>query len=89
MREVFEEAGLECRFSELLGFSDRPSPEDGSPRRTAFVRMIVDYAPDEWQHQVAGVGADAGMVFACRWVSEQVELADYQHEFLRSDHLTA
>jgi hypothetical protein len=44
--------------------------------------MTVDYAPDQWQHQVAGAGADAGMLFACRWGSSDTELADYQHEFL-------
>lgn len=85
IREVFEETGLECRFAALLGYSDRPSPDDGSPRRTAYVHLTVDYAPEEWEHRATGSGMDAGMIFRCRWVGRDVELADDQHEFFAAE----
>ncbi|GAA2100073.1 hypothetical protein GCM10009801_72280 [Streptomyces albiaxialis] len=70
LREVAEETGLTAvTVLRALGAEDRPHPETGEPRRTAFfvLRAPAD-APDAWHHEVGGEGGDAGMVFACRFV---------------------
>lgn len=83
VREVAEETGLTARFAGVLGYSDRPHPGTGAPRRTAYVRLELDHVPArEWVHGVSGDGADAGLRFACRWAPPTIVLADEQHEFL-------
>lgn len=75
MREVFEKTGLDARFKALLGYADAAG-EDGSPHRTAYVGLDVDYAPDSWAHTGAGAGAGTGTSFACRWAARDVVLTD-------------
>ncbi|GFH73849.1 hypothetical protein Sdia_46170 [Streptomyces diastaticus subsp. diastaticus] len=48
---------------------DRPHPDTGRPRRTAFFLLRApDDAPDVWLHQVRGEDGDAGLTFACRFL---------------------
>ncbi|MFD5204640.1 NUDIX domain-containing protein [Streptomyces sp. NPDC058375] len=86
LREVAEETGLTgARVVRRIAVDERPHPETGQPRRTAF--LLLDAPPDgpvEWEHRVRGDGADAGMRFACRFAPLPLEhpLADAQDAWL-------
>ncbi|MER5556471.1 NUDIX domain-containing protein [Streptomyces sp. NPDC002793] len=86
LREVAEETGLLTAIVvRPLAVEDRPHPETRQPRRTTFflLRAPAD-TPDAWHHRVKGGGADAGLVFACRFVPLPLgqPLADGQDEWL-------
>ena len=40
----------------------------GAHRSHAFHAEVASEGPDEWEHRVGGSGADAGLVYLCRWV---------------------
>ena len=40
----------------------------------AFHAMAGSEGPDEWEHQVTGTGADAGLTYLCRWVPLRADL---------------
>lgn len=71
LREVREETGLVALvLRSRLHSENRPHPVSGKPRSTTlFVADVVGEAPDAWLHSVSGHGADAGMVFECRFVA--------------------
>lgn len=51
-----------------IAVEDKPHPETGQPRRTAFFLVRApEGTPDAWEHHVQGDGADAGLLFACRF----------------------
>ena len=70
-REVAEETGVvadvvgelagPAEFARLYGTAHHESH--------AFHALANSGGPDEWEHSVGGTGVDAGLVFACRWVS--------------------
>jgi ADP-ribose pyrophosphatase YjhB (NUDIX family) len=71
VREVAEETGVsvtvvreladEEEFERLFG--------PGAHKSHAFHAQADLGGPDEWEHPVSGTGMDAGLVYACRWVS--------------------
>ena len=68
VREVVEETGLSCiRVIRLLGTQECIA-EDGSGVFSTFVWATSPAGGrDSWEHEVAGDGEDAGMVFSCRF----------------------
>ena len=83
VREVFEETGVDARLVRELGSTDGIAPS-GEPRRNFFFELETDESRDAWEHVVRGNGDDAGLVFACRFVSLDPlpDLAGRQGEFL-------
>ena len=71
------EAGLLRELAEETGVTgariDRELPDFECNYRTfshnhAFHVVVEQETPDEWEHRVAGKGADAGLTHHCRWV---------------------
>ncbi|MEE2055997.1 NUDIX domain-containing protein [Rhodococcus artemisiae] len=86
LREVTEETGLDlCPVIGAVGIDHRPHPITGQPRHTHVLHL---HAPeddhDSWIHTVRGTDTDAGLQFACRFVSLPLSgsLADEQDLFL-------
>ncbi|TDB80846.1 NUDIX domain-containing protein [Actinomadura sp. KC216] len=86
LREVAEETGLvSASVVRQVMVEDKPHPETGQPRRTAFFHLHVpETTADAWNHTVRGGGSDAGMTFACRFLPLPLEepLADEQDAWL-------
>ncbi|MBW8485726.1 NUDIX hydrolase [Actinomadura parmotrematis] len=85
-REVEEETGLRgAVLVRELAVDERPHPVTGRPRRTAFFHLQAPSGtPDAWEHTAGGDGADAGMIFACRFAPLPLDrpLADGQDRWL-------
>jgi 8-oxo-dGTP diphosphatase len=66
-REVEEETGLaNIRIvRELPGFEDHYRSRY---ENHGFHVILVEEAPEEWEHVVRGTGDDAGLAFRYRWV---------------------
>jgi len=86
VREIREETGLaDVEVIAELGTEDKPHPDTGEPRRTTYFHLrAVAGTPDRWRHQVDGDGADAGLLFACRFEPLPLPgpLVDQQDVFL-------
>lgn len=86
LREVAEETGLlGAALFRQIAVEDKPHPDTGQPRRTSFFHLQAPAdAPEEWTHHVHGDGDDAGLIFACRFVSLPLKqpLADDQDAWL-------
>ncbi|MGW4643358.1 NUDIX hydrolase [Sphaerisporangium sp. NPDC004334] len=86
LREVAEETGVTgVSIVRLIAVDDRPHPDTGQPRRTTFFQFTVQAdADDAWLHHVHGDDADAGLLFACRFVPIPLveRLADAQDAWL-------
>lgn len=89
-REVREETGLlGLQFVGQVGAAELGLDDPGGPSMTTYVHLAL---PDgaaatdagEWEHAVTGDGADAGMIFRCRWepLPLSVELAGGQGQFV-------
>jgi ADP-ribose pyrophosphatase YjhB (NUDIX family) len=70
-REVAEETGITGvsvvrRLADADEFERLYGP--GAHRSHAFHAELGSEGPDEWEHRVGGSGADAGLVYLCRWV---------------------
>jgi 8-oxo-dGTP pyrophosphatase MutT (NUDIX family) len=93
VREVTEETGLGglTYIGELGAIELGPGDADGPSVRN-FVRLAAPAADEPvegersrvWEHAVTGDGADAGMIFRCRWEALPLglELAGDQGAFL-------
>jgi ADP-ribose pyrophosphatase YjhB (NUDIX family) len=71
VREVEEETGVTgLRIVGELADADEVDRLYGVlvHRSWAFHAVVDGGGPDAWDHQVAGTGMDAGMVFPCRWL---------------------
>ena len=73
LRELEEETGV--RRARIV----RELPEFECNYRTfsrshAFHVVVEEETPDEWEHRVAGKGADAGLTHHCRWVPLSTDL---------------
>jgi 8-oxo-dGTP pyrophosphatase MutT (NUDIX family) len=70
-REVEEETGI-TGVSVVRRLADADEFERlygvGAHRSHAFHAEVASESPDEWEHRVGGSGADAGLVYLCRWV---------------------
>ena len=70
-REVEEETGI-TGVSVVRRLADADEFERlygrGPHRSHAFHADVAADGPDEWEHRVGGSGADAGLVYLCRWV---------------------
>jgi 8-oxo-dGTP pyrophosphatase MutT (NUDIX family) len=70
-REVEEETGI-TGVSVVRRLADPDEFERlygvGAHRSHAFHAEGASEGPDEWEHRVGGSGADAGLVYLCRWV---------------------
>ena len=70
-REVEEETGI-TEVSVVRRLADADEFErlygPGPHRSHAFHAEVAADGPDEWEHRVGGSGADAGLVYLCRWV---------------------
>jgi 8-oxo-dGTP pyrophosphatase MutT (NUDIX family) len=71
VREVQEETGITGisvvrRLADMDEFERLYGP--GPHRSQAFHAEVTTEGPDEWEHRVRGSGADAGVVYRCRWV---------------------
>jgi 8-oxo-dGTP pyrophosphatase MutT (NUDIX family) len=93
LREVAEETGLTgLSYVDQIGATELGLNEPGGPSLTNFVHLVASdpatrgegEGPQPWDHSVTGDGADAGMVFRCRWepLPLGVVLADGQGAFL-------
>ncbi|MET7784373.1 MULTISPECIES: NUDIX hydrolase [Streptomyces] len=86
LREVAEETGLLAVTAvRQIAVEDKPHPDTGQPRRTSFFYLQAPAdTPDEWGHHVHGGGDDAGLTFACRFLSLPLKqpLADDQDAWL-------
>lgn len=86
LREVAEETGLVAlELGVPLQTEDKPHPISGQSRTTTF--FVVEAArqtPHAWVHSVLGDGADAAMVFNCRFAALPLRypLADDQDAWL-------
>lgn len=69
LREVYEESGLlDLTVRTLLHTEHKAHPTTGIPRTTTyFVLDAPHQTPEAWTHTVQGDGADAGMIFTCRF----------------------
>lgn len=89
-REVQEETGLGgLQFVGQVGFVELGLDEPGGPSMTTYVQLAAPAEGDdadvvEWERVVTGEGADADMVFRCRWepLPLGIELAGDQGRFL-------
>jgi 8-oxo-dGTP pyrophosphatase MutT (NUDIX family) len=70
-REVEEETGI-TGVSVVRRLADADEFERlygrGPHRSHAFHAEVAADGPEEWEHRVGGSGADAGLVYLCRWV---------------------
>ncbi|MFE9107519.1 NUDIX domain-containing protein [Actinomadura geliboluensis] len=86
LREVFEETGLsDVSVVRRVAVEEKPHPCTGEPRRTSFFHLVAGASvADAWEHAVGGDGGDAGLTFACRFVSLPLArpLADDQGAWL-------
>lgn len=86
LREVTEETGLDrCTVIGAVGIDHRPHPITGQLRHTHVLHLRAsDDSHDSWIHTVRGTDTDAGLQFACRFVSLPLPgpLADEQDLFL-------
>ncbi|GHE84632.1 DNA mismatch repair protein MutT [Streptomyces spiralis] len=86
LREVAEETGLlTTTVVRQIAVEDKPHPDTGQPRRTGFFYLQAPAdTPDAWEHHVHGDGDDAGLTFACRFLSLPLRqpLADDQDAWL-------
>ena len=72
-REVAEETGLDDVrvVRKLPGFE----AEYESPHESHAFHLVAEAeTPDTWEHEVRGEGADAGLVYVCRWLPLTVDL---------------
>jgi ADP-ribose pyrophosphatase YjhB (NUDIX family) len=100
-RAVYEETGLTgLTYVDQVGYVERGLDEVGGPAVVNFVHLAAQPGPGSaatdaragaaggpaWEHTVTGDGADAGLVFRCRWepLPLQVLLAADQGAFLES-----
>jgi RimJ/RimL family protein N-acetyltransferase len=85
-REVAEETGLaDVTVLTSLGVSQRPHPQTGAPRVTAFYYATTGEPSGRWEHEVTGDGEDEGLRFDCYFLPlSQVagSLTDRQDEFI-------
>ncbi|MEU0041104.1 NUDIX domain-containing protein [Streptomyces sp. NPDC006333] len=81
-REIREETGLRtASLLRKLAVEEKPHPETGQPRRTTLFHLEVpSNTPDTWLHRVQGDDSDAGLTFACRFLTVPLaqRLADDQ-----------
>ncbi|WP_394437602.1 NUDIX hydrolase [Streptomyces sp. SGAir0957] len=86
LREVAEETGLRtATVVRRIVVEDKPHPVTRQPRRTSFFHLQAPPdTPDAWEHKVHGGGEDAGLTFACRFLSLPLErpLADDQDAWI-------
>ncbi|MGW8847769.1 NUDIX hydrolase [Streptomyces xiamenensis] len=71
LRDVAEETGLlTAAVVRQIAVEDKPRPDTGQPRRTGFFHLQAPAGTaNEWEHHVHGDGDDAGLMFACRFLS--------------------
>jgi 8-oxo-dGTP pyrophosphatase MutT (NUDIX family) len=70
-REIEEETGLTAvrvvrELADAAEFARLFGP--GAHQSHAFHAVTDADDPDEWEHHVTGAGADASIVYSCRWV---------------------
>ncbi|GAA1687052.1 NUDIX hydrolase [Streptomyces yatensis] len=86
LREVAEETGLlTATVVRQIAVEDKPHPDTGQPRRTGFLHLQAPAdTANEWEHHVHDDGDDAGLTFACRFLSLPLKqpLADDQDAWL-------
>jgi 8-oxo-dGTP pyrophosphatase MutT (NUDIX family) len=93
VREVAEETGLDgLTYVDQIGATELGPGDPGGPSVRNFVHLAAPAADvtandDQsrvWEHTVAGDGADAGMIFRCRWAALPltIGLAGDQDAFL-------
>ena len=86
IREVFEETGMVLSGQPRLLGEYEHADGLGRPARSSFFQIDspVD-APDSWQHEVTGDGADRALVFLCRFDSDP-QLPEVQSRFWLREH---
>ncbi len=85
-REVLEETGLaQIQLVRKLGVQHCYKPYiQADVERHDFLFRIPTAAPDTWEYQVKGKGADAGEVFQYHWVTaDQLDRIDIDEEYRR------
>ncbi|MFY0804459.1 NUDIX hydrolase [Peribacillus frigoritolerans] len=74
IREMKEETGLENFHVEKLITEDFWENVDGAIHNRYFYQISVSNVPDEWDHQPAGGGDEAGLIFHFFWISSEHEV---------------
>jgi 8-oxo-dGTP pyrophosphatase MutT (NUDIX family) len=72
-RELAEETGVR-RVRVVRELPEFESTYSNFCENHAFHLLAEEETPDAWRHEVQGGGADAGLIYLCRWLSLTPEL---------------
>lgn len=85
VREVMEETGLTSFKVDRLLAEDKWLNDDGAVHHRFFYKINVEDAPDRWEHNPSGGGAEEGLTFHFFWISgkDEVELIRGYGDYLQ------